>query len=161
MNLIVAVDKNWGIGKNNDLLFSIPKDMKFFRETTTGKTVIMGRNTLESFPNKKPLPKRRNIVITTNTSYEVEGAEIVNSVEAAVNLADNDAFVIGGSSIYKQMLDYCDTAYITKVDADGGADCFFPNLDKDGNFKLVYESEPVEDNGYTLTFCTYKRCNSH
>lgn len=161
MNLIVAVDKNWGIGKNNDLLFSIPKDMKFFRETTTGKTVIMGRNTLESFPNKKPLPKRRNIVITTNTSYTVEGAEIVNSVEDAVKVAPDDAFVIGGSSIYKQMLEYCDTAYITKVEADGNADCFFPNLDNNKDFKLVYQSEPVEDNGYTLTFCTYKRCNNH
>lgn len=161
MNLIVAVDKNWGIGKNNDLLFSIPKDMKFFRETTTGKTVIMGRNTLESFPNKKPLPKRRNIVITSNTSYEIDGAEIVNSIDEAVKIAPDDAFVIGGSSIYRQMLDYCDTAYITKVEADGNADCFFPNLDLNKDFELIYQSEPVEDNGYTLTFCTYKRCNNH
>lgn len=161
MNLIVAVDKNWGIGKSNDLLFSIPKDMKFFRETTTGKTVIMGRNTLESFPNKKPLPKRRNIVITSNTSYEIDGAEIVNSIDEAVKTAPDDAFVIGGSSIYRQMLDYCDTAYITKVEADGNADCFFPNLDLNKDFELIYQSEPVEDNGYTLTFCTYKRCNNH
>ena len=155
---IVHADKEWGIGKNNDLLFSIPKDMKFFRETTTGKTVIMGRATLESFPNQKPLPKRRNIVITGNSDYEKEGAEIVHSVEEAAALADSDAFVIGGSSIYRQMLDYCVTAYVTKVKADGNADCFFPDLDEDCNFELVYQSDPVEDNGYELTFCTYKRC---
>ena len=155
MNLIVATDKNWGIGKNNDLLFHIPKDMKFFRETTTGKTVIMGRKTLESFPNKKPLPNRRNIVLTRNKDYVLEGAEVIYDI-SELNV-EADAFVIGGSEIYKLLLPLCHTAYITKVDADGGADKFFPNLDKDNEWELIEQSEPVTDNGYTITFCRYQR----
>ena len=157
MNLIVATDKNWGIGKNNDLLFHIPKDMKFFRETTTGKTVIMGRKTLESFPNKKPLPNRRNIVLTRNKDYNVDGAEVIYDI-SELNV-EADAFVIGGSEIYKLLLPMCDTAYITKVDADGGADKFFPNLDKDEEWELIEQSEPVTDNGYTITFCKFQRKN--
>lgn len=156
MNLIVATDKNWGIGKNNDLLFHIPKDMKFFRETTTGKTVIMGRKTLESFPNKKPLPNRRNIVLTRNKDYSVEGAEVIYDINE-LNL-QSDAFVIGGSEIYHLLLPLCNTAYITKVDADGNADKFFPDLDKDENWELTEQSEPAVDNGYTITFCKYQRC---
>ncbi|MBO7209103.1 MAG: dihydrofolate reductase [Clostridia bacterium] len=155
MNLIVATDKNWGIGKNNDLLFHIPKDMKFFRETTTGKTVIMGRKTLESFPNKKPLPNRRNIVLTRNKDYVLEGAEVIYDI-SELNV-EADAFVIGGSEIYKLLLPLCHTAYITKVDADGGADKFFPNLDKDEEWELIEQSEPVTDNGYTITFCKFQR----
>ena len=155
MNLIVATDKNWGIGKNNDLLFHIPKDMKFFRETTTGKTVIMGRKTLESFPNKKPLPNRRNIVLTRNRDYTIEGAEVIYDI-SELN-TPNDAFVIGGSEIYKLLLPVCHTAYVTKVDADGNADKFFPDLDKDDAWELKETSEPVTDNGYTLTFCRYCR----
>lgn len=156
MKFIAAVDKNWGIGKNNKLLFNIPKDMKFFRETTTGKTVIMGRTTLESMPGGKPLLKRRNIVITKNKSYECEGAEIVYSVEEAVKAADDGAFVIGGAQIYKQMLPFCETAYITKVIADGCADCFIPNLDEDDEW-ILKKSMEDEDNGYKLIFCEYQR----
>lgn len=154
MQLIAAVDKNWGIGKDGGLLFSIPKDMKFFRTKTTGKTVIMGRTTLESMPGGKPLPKRRNIVITKNPDYKCEGAEIVHSIEEAVSIAEPDAFVIGGAEIYAQMLSLCDTAYITKVSADGNADKFFPNLDETGHWRLA-ESIPDSDSGYDLIFCKY------
>lgn len=158
MNLIVAVDKNWGIGKNNDLLFHLPQDMKYFRETTTGKTVIMGRKTLESFPNKKPLPNRRNIVLTKDQDYICQGAEVVLNIED-IN-AENDAFVIGGAEIYRLLLPLCDTAYITKVDADGNADKYFPNLDENEDWELQEQSAPFIDNGYTISFCKYiKRKN--
>lgn len=164
MNLIVAVTSDWGIGKDNDLLVSIPEDMKFFRTTTGGKTVIMGRKTLESFPGGNPLKNRVNIVITHDKTYKKEGVIIVPSVEAAViaagMAADNpseDVFVIGGASIYSQMLKYADTAYITKIDARPEADTFFPNLDEDPEWELTEKSEDKEHEGITYRFCTYKR----
>ena len=115
MNIIVAVDKNWAIGKENKLLVSIPADMKFFRSTTTGKVVVMGRKTLESFPNGLPLKNRTNIVLTKDKNYKVKDAIIVHSIEEALeelkNYASEDVYVIGGDSIYAQMLPYCDTAH--------------------------------------------------
>ncbi|MBQ3772896.1 MAG: dihydrofolate reductase, partial [Pseudobutyrivibrio sp.] len=112
MNLIVAVDKNWAIGKDNKLLVSIPDDMKFFRETTTGKVVVMGRKTLESFPNSKPLPNRVNIVLTRDAKYEAKGAVVVHSKEELneelKKYNSDDIYVIGGESIYRLMLDECD-----------------------------------------------------
>ena len=116
MNLIVAVDKNWAIGKNNRLMWSIPADMKFFRETTKGNIVIMGRKTLESFPQGQPLKNRVNIVITRNPGYKVKGAVVVHSVEEAVEEArkyKGEIYVIGGESIYREMLSLCDTALVT------------------------------------------------
>ena len=124
MKLIVAVSENWGIGKDGDLLFSIPKDMKFFRETTMGKTVILGRKNLESFPNAKPLPKRPNIILTRDKTFAVEGATVVNSIEEllAMPIDFEDAFVIGGEEIYRQLLPYCDLCYVTKVKETVDAD---------------------------------------
>lgn len=162
MNFIVAVDKNWAIGYKNNLLVSIPEDMKFFRETTTGKVVIMGKNTLESFPNKKPLKNRVNIVIALEKDYKVEGATVVYSIEEALEEAKKydtkDVFVIGGGSIYRQMLPYCDTAYITYINNEYAADTFIPNLDEMQN--EWYIAEESEENTYfdiEYFFRTYKR----
>ena len=134
MNLIVAVDKNWAIGKENKLLVSIPQDMKFFRETTMGKVVVMGRKTLESFPGGQPLKKRTNIVITRDKNYSVKDAIVVHSVEEALeelkNYNSEDVYVIGGDSIYRQMLPYCDIAHVTKINHAYEADTYFPNLDE-------------------------------
>ena len=159
MNLIVAVDKNWAIGYKGKLLISIPEDMKFFRETTTGHTVVMGKNTLLSFPNSKPLKNRNNIVIALEKDFTVEGATTVYSIEEALEeikkYDSDDVYVIGGGSIYKQLLPYCDKAYITYIDHSYSADTFFPNLDEDDNFELVEQSDPVVDNGIEIRFTTY------
>ncbi|MCI8670157.1 MAG: dihydrofolate reductase [Lachnospiraceae bacterium] len=145
MKLIVAVDKNWAIGKNGKLLVSIPADMKFFRETTTGNVVVMGKNTLNSFPNGLPLKNRVNVVMTTNRSFDGKGAEVVYSlgeVLEEVKKYDTDrVYVIGGASVYEQLLEYCDTAYVTYIDYAYEADRYFPNLDKMEEWKLEEESE--------------------
>ena len=155
---IVHVDKEWGIGKGNDMMFSLPKDMKFFRETTMGHTVVMGGNTLRSFPGQKPLKNRVNLVLSRGQvrddcvivrSYE----ELKKELKARQN---EEIFIIGGGEIYKALLPYCHRALVTKVDAVGGAEVFFPNLDKTENFVCVDEGEPLEDNGYTIRFTTYK-----
>ena len=154
MNLIVAVDKNWAIGKDNKLLVSIPDDMKFFRETTTGKVVVMGRKTLESFPNSKPLPNRVNIVLTRDKAYDAKGAVVVHSKEELDNelkkYNTEDIFIIGGESIYRLMLDECDRAFVTYVDYGYDADTYFPNPDEASNWKLAEESE--EQTYYDIEF---------
>ena len=145
MNLIAAVDKNWAIGKNNELLVSIPNDMKMFRQMTTGKVVVMGRKTLESFPNGLPLKNRVNIVLTKNQNYQVKGAIIVHSVEEVLEelkkYDSEDVYVIGGEQIYRQMLPYCDTAHMTKIDHAYEADAYFPNLDEDPEWKMTKVSD--------------------
>ncbi len=145
MNLIVAVDKNWAIGLGNKLLVSIPADMKFFRQTTTGKVVVMGRKTLESFPGGQPLKNRTNIVITRDENYKVKDGIVVSNIEEALEelkkYKDEDIFVIGGESIYRQMLPYCKTAFVTKIDHAYDADTFFPNLDEMEDWKLTGISE--------------------
>lgn len=162
MNLIVAVDKNWAIGYKNDLLVSIPDDMKYFREHTTGKVCIMGKNTLESFPGGRPLKNRVNIVIALEKSYKVDGATVVYSIEEALEEAKKyntgDVYVIGGGSIYKQMLQYCDTAYITYVDHEYAADTFITNLDEmQDEWKMVEESEENTYFDLEYFFRVYKR----
>lgn len=145
MNVIAAVDKNWAIGRENKLLVSIPADMKFFRETTTGKVVVMGRKTLESFPNGLPLKNRTNIVLTTNPSYDAKGAVVVHSREELLaklqEYDSEDIYVIGGESIYRMLLDLCDTAYITKIDYAYEADAHFPDLDQNPDWEIVADSE--------------------
>lgn len=145
MNLIVNADKNWGIGKNNALLVQIPNDMKMFRSTTIGNVVVMGRKTLESFPNGKPLPKRTNIVLTKNKNFAAKGAIVVHSKEELLEelkkYPEEDIFVIGGESIYRMLLPYCTTAYVTRTDYAYDADTYFPNLDELPEWKLVEESE--------------------
>lgn len=161
MNLIVAVDKNWAIGCNNRLLVSIPSDMKFFRETTMGKVVVMGRKTLESFPGGQPLKNRTNIVITSDSDYKVKDAIVVPSIEAAVEelkkYEEEDIYVIGGESIYRQMLPYCKTAYVTKIDHAYDADTFFPNLDEMEDWKLTGVTEEQTYFDLEYVFARYER----
>ena len=155
MKAILAADKNWGIGYNNHLLVSIPSDMKFFRQTTTGKVVVMGRKTLESFPNGMPLKNRTNIVLTANQDYQVKDAVIVHSedelMEELKKYDADDIYVIGGESVYRMMLPYCDTVYVTKIDRAFQADTFFPNLDEMDEWVMTEESE--EQTCFDLEFC--------
>ncbi len=157
---ILCVDKKWGIGRHNGLLFSLPKDMKFFKETTLNHVVAMGENTLLSFPNSKPLKNRTHIVLSQDESHNYEGVENVHDFDEFLRLIGEyankeDVYIIGGASIYRQTLPYVDKVLLTKVDAVGGAELFFPNLDKDPYFELKEESEEIEDNGYRIKFCTY------
>lgn len=158
MRAIFHADTDWGIGKNNELMFSLPKDMKFFRETTKGKVVVMGLNTLKSFPDGKPLKNRVNIVLSP-ADVDEDVITVHNLQELFAELKKypaDDVFVIGGASVYKLLIPYCTDIFVTKVDASGGADTFVPNLDREEGFRLVFESEPQEDNGYTIRFCTYR-----
>lgn len=159
MKAIVAVDKNWGIGKKNDLLFSLPKDMEFFRKTTLNKVVVMGSNTLKSFPGGKPLKNRTNIVLFPGGEKR-EDCTVVDSLEElSVELKKyntDDVFIIGGAMFYRTMLPYCTEILVTKVDADGEAEVFFENLDKLPNWRLVHVSDSVETNGLNINFTTYK-----
>lgn len=161
MNVIVAVDNNWAIGYNNKLLVSIPNDHKMFRNTTINKVVVLGRKTLETFPQGQPLGNRTNIILSKNKDYKVNGALVVNSIdELLVELKKyntEDVYIIGGDSIYKQMLPYCDTAIVTKINHEYQADAYFPNLDQDDKWEIAYESE--EQTYFDLEYCfqTYKK----
>ena len=155
---IVAVDEKWGIGKKNGLLFDLPLDMKFFRETTSGKTVCMGYNTLLSFPNGKPLKNRKNIVICPDgvTGDGFIAVHDMPEMLETIGKEDGDVYVIGGASFYKSMLPYCDEVLVTKVKADGNAEVFFENLDEREDFELKEEGEELQTNGYTIKFTKYK-----
>ena len=159
LTAIVAADAEYGIGKNGDLLFHIPEDMKFFRSTTLHHTVIMGRKTLESLPNGKPFKDRRNIVLSHDESFAPEGVEVVHSVEEAVKLAEgeDEVFVCGGGEIYRQLLPYCQKVLITKINANAEAEVFFPDLDKLPEWKLTECSEEHEHDGVKFKFCTYTK----
>lgn len=162
MQAILSADKNWGIGNKNRLLVSIPSDMKFFRQKTTGKVVVMGRKTLESFPGGQPLKNRINIVLTGNRDYYVKDAVIVHTEEELSEelkkYKDEDIFVIGGESVYRMLLPLCDTVYVTKIDREFEADTFFPNLDEMEDWEMTEVSE--EQTCFDLEFCftTYERC---
>ena len=158
MNLIAAVDKNWAIGKNNELLVRIPADQKFFRETTTGKVVVMGRKTLESFPNGTPLKNRTNIVLTHDKNYDGKGAIVVNSLDQLhVELQKYpsvDIFIIGGQKIYEQLVDECNVAHITKIEYEYDADAYFPNLDEKEEWVITGDSE--EQTYFDLEYFFYR-----
>lgn len=160
MIAIAAVSKNWGIGKDNRLLFHLPSDMKRFRAFTSYMTVIMGRKTLESFPGAKPLPRRRNIVLTSRTE-PIEGAEIAGSVEEVLRLtADepgDEVYVIGGSSVYRALLPYCDRVLLTRVFEEADADAFFPDLDAMDEWHIAAASEIMEENGLKFQYIDYIR----
>lgn len=161
---ILNCDKYYGIGKKNGLLFSLPLDMKFFREKTSGHVVAMGENTLISFPSSKPLKNRINIVLSKDESHNYNGCINVHDfsefVKTIIDYSINDdVYIIGGASIYKQMLPFVDYVYLTKVNADGGAEVFFENIDSNPNFIIENESEPLLDNGYEIKFVTYKNIN--
>ena len=160
MNAIVVADRNWAIGRNNGLLFSLPGDMKHFRTLTSGGTVIIGRRTLDSFPGGNPRPKRRNIVITRDPDFCREGCEIVHRPEEALALAGDgdDVWLIGGGSIYAALLDRCRRACVTRVDtAAPEADVFFPNLDALPAWAVEHTGEPITENGLTYRFVDYIR----
>lgn len=161
MNLIVAADKNWGIGKDNKLLVSIPSDMKFFRQETMGKVVVMGRKTLESFPNGLPLKNRTNVVLTSDKNYQVKDAVIVHSIDEVLEelkkYDDNEIYVIGGGKVYEELLPYCDVAHVTKIDFAFEADTHFPNLDEDPEWKITAASDEQTYFDLEYTFVKYER----
>ena len=163
MNLIVAVDKNWAIGKDNKLLVSIPQDMKFFRETTMGKVVVMGRKTLESFPGGQPLKKRTNIVLTRDKNYKVKDAIVVHGVEELLeelkNYDEKEIYVIGGESIYRALLPYWKLAHVTKIDHAYEADTYFPNLDEMEDWKVTGVSEEQTYFDLEYEFVRYEKVN--
>lgn len=161
MKLIVAVDRNWAIGNEGKLLASIPEDMKFFRTTTTGNVVVMGRKTLESFPGKRPLKNRVNIVLTRDEGYTADGAVIVHDIEELLakikDYSDKDIYVIGGGTIYDQLLRYCDTALVTYIDDEFKADTYFPDLDKDESWKMADSGERKEHEGTVYYYRRYDK----
>ena len=161
MDLIVAFSSNWAIGKDNDLLFSLKTDMKYFRQNTLEKTVILGRKNLDSFPGGRPLPKRENLVLTHDPAFAREGAVICRSkAEIMDKIADQDpdrVMVIGGAEIYRLFLKDCRSAFVTRIDAAvEDADCFFPNLEEDPDWICTSVSEPMTENGLTFRFCIYE-----
>ena len=163
---ILSVDKKYGIGKNNGLLFHLPLDMKFFKETTKGHAVFMGENTLLSFPGSKPLKNRENIVLSQDPTHNYEGCVNIHDFNEFIKILQekgsiSDVFVIGGASIYRQTLPYVDKVLLTKVNADGGATVFFPNLDENPGFVCVDEGEPIQDGEYEIRFTTYENKKRH
>lgn len=160
MNLIVAVDQNWAIGRQGQLLYHISADLKHFRELTTGHCVVYGRKTLETFPGGKPLPNRDNVVLTRNPHFEVDAlvAHDIDELQRIVaNYPSNEVDIIGGAGIYAQLLPYCDTAYVTKIaDEATDADAYFPNLDDNPDWELVDEGPVQQSGGYSFRFCTYR-----
>ncbi len=168
MKLIVAVDKDWGIGYKGDLLARVRADLMNFRDLTSGKIVILGSNTLATFPGGKALKNRTNIVLHPSEEYHPEDTTVVHSIEHLLEeikkYNTDDVYVIGGASVYKQMLPYCDTAYVTKFDKSFKKDVYFPDLDEDNNWKLVWTgekqiSDPEKDTEANLEFyfTEYKR----
>lgn len=161
MDLIVAADKNWGIGRDGGLLADLPTDMKYFREHTQNKAVVMGRKTLESLPGKRGLPKRTNYVLTTNPDFEAERCIAVHTEDelwdALAGYGPGEVFLIGGASLYNRFYRCCDRLYVTKIDADLGADTFIKNFDEDPDFEVVSESDPVTENGITYRFFVYEK----
>ena len=161
MNLIAAVDNNWAIGCKNQLLVRIPNDQKMFRQMTTGKVVVLGRKTLETFPQGLPLANRTNIILSKSADYKVKDAIVVHSVEELLEelkkYDSEDVFIIGGDSVYRQMLPYCDTAHITKIDHVYEADSYFPNLDKDEAWEVTADSEEQTYFDLEYEFDRYER----
>lgn len=158
MNIIVAVDKNWAIGYRNKLLVSIPNDHKHFRQETIGKVVVLGRKTLETFPQGQPLAGRTNIILSKDSEYAVKGAIVVHSLEELFEelkkYPSENVYVIGGESIYRQLLPYCDTAHITKIEQEYQADTYFPSLDADSAWQVTAESE--EQTYFDVEYAFYK-----
>ncbi len=161
MILIAAVDKNWGIGKNNELLTHIPADQKFFRETTTGNVVVMGRKTLESFPKGEPLKNRTNIVLSGNREYKKTGVSIFNDLDSLLKELEkyekDSVFCIGGATVYKELLPFCDKALITKIDEAYEADAFFPDLDSMPEWEITDISEEQTYFDLVYHFVTYEK----
>lgn len=157
MKLIVVADKNWGIGKDNKLLCHLPGDLKYFKEKTLGKTIVMGRKTLESLPGGKPLPGRKTIILTRDKTLVNDGVQIIHSIEELLSINDEELIVAGGGQIYNQLLEYCDSCLITKLDCSFDADTFLPDLDTSVDFEMIWQSEEQVENGISYRFTEYKR----
>ncbi len=161
MNLIVAVDENWAIGNKEELLVRIPADHKFFRQETTGKVVVLGRKTLETFPQGLPLKNRTNIIMSTNPAYKVKDAAVVHSLEELLTELEKydteDVYIVGGESVYRQMLPYCDVAHVTKIDHAYEADAYFPNLDQEPEWQITADSEEQTYFDITYHFLKYEK----
>ena len=161
MNIIVAVDKNWAIGKDNKLLVAIPADMKMFRQETTGKVIVLGRKTLETFPGGLPLKNRTNIILTTNKDFKAKDATVVHSIEELLEeikkYPSDQVYCVGGDSVYKQLLPYCDTAHVTKIDFGYEADHYFPNLDESPEWEITERSEEQTYFDLEYEFVKYER----
>lgn len=159
MKAIVAADLNWGIGYRGDLLARIPEDMKFFKQTTLGKIVIMGRTTFESLPGKEPLKDRLNLVLSENPSFQNSRVKICHSLDELFlelkKYPPDDVFVIGGEAVYRQLLPFCTEAYVTRLENIYPADRYFVNLDHDGNWELRCRSEMKSHNNIRYSFKEY------
>lgn len=164
MNLIVAVDRNWAIGNKNELLIRIPNDHKHFREETTGKVVVLGRKTLETFPQGLPLKNRTNIILSRDKNYQVKDAIVVHDLKELLkeleNYADEDIYIIGGDSVYRQLLPYCNVAHVTRIDHAYEADAYFPNLDEDGEWEITAQSDEQTYFDIAYEFVRYERNSS-
>ena len=158
MDLIVAVDRNWAIGRGGDQLVYLSQDLKRFKALTTGHPVILGRKTLATFPGGRPLKGRRNLILSRSPGVAPEGAEVYPDLDALLGAAPEDSFVIGGASVYRALLDRCATAYVTKIEAAfPAADCWFPDLDSRPEWRVAEESGPQEENGVSFRYVTYQR----
>lgn len=161
MNMIVAVDENWAIGNKGDLLVRIPADHKMFRQETLGKVVVLGRKTMDTFPGGLPLKGRTNIVLTRNPEYNIKDAIVVHSVDELLEVLKDynseDVYIIGGDSVYRQMLPYCDTAHVTRIDRAYEADAYFPDLDASGEWKITADSDEQTYFDTTYHFLKYER----
>lgn len=161
MDIIVAVDEKWGIGKDGNLLQRISTDMKRFRAMTTGNVLVMGRKTLESFPNQKPLPNRVNIVLTANRAYEAEGVVLCHDLAELPQILKEyegkQVFVAGGGSVYAQLLPQCEKAYVTKIYHTYPADTTFPNLEENPDWELTEKGEVQEEKGIKFSFDIYRK----
>ncbi|MCR5828764.1 MAG: dihydrofolate reductase [Lachnospiraceae bacterium] len=161
MKLIASVDNNWGIGYKGKLLVSIPSDQRFFRNETVGKTVVLGRRTLDTFPGGRPLSDRENIILTRDISYTNRDARVIHGMEELESLLvereSDEVYIIGGQSVYEQFLDRCDVAYITKIDYEFAADSYLPNLDKNPEWECIEESEEKTYYNLCYKFCKYVR----
>ena len=158
MNVIVAVDENWAIGKDGEQLRYISADLKRFKALTMGHPVILGRKTMATFPGGRPLKGRRNLILSRSPGFAPEGAEVYPDLDALLGAAPEDSFVIGGASVYRALLDRCATAYVTKIEAAfPAADCWFPDLDSRPEWRVAEESGPQEENGVSFRYVTYQR----
>jgi dihydrofolate reductase len=158
VNLIVAVDRNWAIGKDGDQLVYLSEDLKHFKALTTGHPVILGRKTLATFPGGRPLKGRRNMILSRSPGFAPEGAEVFQNLPALLEAAPEDAFVLGGASVYAALLDRCGTAYVTRIEASfPGPDCFFPNLDRLPQWHITDEGPTLEEQGLRFRYVTYRR----
>ena len=158
MNLIVAVDRNWAIGRDGHQLVYLSEDLKHFKALTTGHPVILGRKTLATFPGGRPLKGRRNMILSRSPGFAPEGAEVFQNLPALLEAAPEDAFVLGGASVYAALLDRCGTAYVTRIEASfPGPDCFFPNLDRLPQWHVTDEGPTLEEQGLRFRYVTYRR----